>query len=102
MGSATQYIVTSHMRLEQRYTVAALYAIYCEKMNNDYFVQHGRISEDTLRKNLSAWSSVEGGILKKEMSGKYVVYYLALPECPYNALKMRAIELLRVGKSWLK
>ena len=88
-------ILLSNMRIEQRYTVPALYMMYLEIMNRDEFVCQAPATQKTLRNNLAQWCKVPGGSLRSERKGRIVIYYLEEPKMSkfYDAVEAMFVRL---------
>jgi hypothetical protein len=73
-GKSTQQILISNM-LYDEYELREIYLIYTAIMNRDYYLKFKVMSEDSLRRRLQAWASVEGGWLIKKGDRSEAVYY---------------------------
>ena len=74
-----QRYIRSHMIAGKTYSFIQLYMMHQEMMSLDEFIELPDLKENSLRDNLTKWSSVEGGWLCKMGSGKQAIYWKRHP-----------------------
>lgn len=73
-GKTTQEILIANMGYDE-YELRDVYSIYSLIMNRDYFLKFKVMSEDSMRRRLQVWSSVDGSWLIKKGRGAETIYY---------------------------
>ncbi len=97
-GKTTQQILIANMSYDE-YELSDVYYIYESVMNRDYFLKFKIMNEDSLRRRLQQWASVEGGWLIKKGSQSETIYY---KRCCKRTDMSRKTWKEKVDRLWAK